>query len=882
MDANPPVVAEPAVPAIDPQIRTVLLCDLADSTALVERIGDRAAACLMQQHDRLVRQLLREHGGQEIDKSDGFLALFDHPSHAVDFALDYQRDLRALGNAEGCDLRARVGIHVGDVLTWRSADADISRGAKPVNVEGLAKPVAARLMQLAEPGQTLLSGVAFSLAVRAGNPALHAGARWCGHGRYRFKGVPEPVQVHEVGEPGIAPLRAPPSADKAWRDVPLWRRPAVLAAQAAGLLAVAAIVWMTLLRATPEAVAFRERDWVVVGSLNNLTGDPRFDGALETALRISLEQSRHVNVLPDLRVRDTLQRMGRAPDSPVDRATASEIALREGARAVLLPTVAEIGGRVRVSLEVVDPNNQKTVYAESADGAGAESALASVGDISERLRSKLGETVKSIEQSSEPVARVTSSSLDALRAYTLATRAFAVAELDEARAHLEHALALDPEFALAHAGVARYHIARAQHEQALQSLRHAASKGHRLSAREKLQVGALLAMVGHQQDYPEKLKALADMYPDEYPAAHNYALTMWYANDFAKGLTYAVRATGPQSVTRPASIYLQGILALGLDELDEASAHFHEGRSLGLSPAQTLMVSAVHAAKGDFAPALKELAGTSTRNAGEDLERRLLELVFMIDQGRWSDARQLADDVHDRAVALPEGPLRWKALGTHLIGYRFGKESAVRANAVFSEVLSSLRSSTAIDRERASSVLLYCGYIAADEGNIKLARRAIDAVSEIAEASPLHVLANLIRMVEAHIANMEGRHADALALLDPVIDGNEPVLAHRVAADAHYGLGNDEEARREALWLVEHRGRGYAEHGGSFVFRGENILQSRLALLRAAEAAARVGNIREAKQHLDGFRDAWPDSGSHESVRLRVTRLESKFSLQQP
>ncbi|MGO4776783.1 putative peptide modification system cyclase, partial [Lysobacter sp. 2RAB21] len=222
---------------------------------------------------------------------------------------------------------------------------------------------------------------------------------WKSHGRWRFKGVPEPQEIYEVGEPGIAPLRAPPNGPKAWRDVPLWRRPAALAAEIAVLAVIGTGVWFAT-RPQP-AIAFNQRDWVVVGDLRNLTGQGVLDDSLEQAFRISLEQSRYVNVLSDLKARDTLDRMQRKPDTVLDRAVASEIALRDGARAVILPTVAEVGGRVRVSAEVIDPHTQTTVYAESADGSGAQSTLGSIDTVTAALREKLGEAMKSIERDSE-------------------------------------------------------------------------------------------------------------------------------------------------------------------------------------------------------------------------------------------------------------------------------------------------------------------------------------------------------------------------------------------------------------------------------------------------------------------------------------------------
>ncbi|MCP6082750.1 hypothetical protein NL341_27510, partial [Klebsiella pneumoniae] len=84
------------------------------------------------------------------------------------------------------------------------------------------------------PGQVLLSAIAEPLTRRAARELGPRGEQlaWKSHGRWRFKGVPQAQEIFEVGEPGLAPLRAPASSPKAWRDIPLWRRPAALAAQA--------------------------------------------------------------------------------------------------------------------------------------------------------------------------------------------------------------------------------------------------------------------------------------------------------------------------------------------------------------------------------------------------------------------------------------------------------------------------------------------------------------------------------------------------------------------------------------------------------------------------------------------------------------------------
>src|SRR5690606_16359090 len=210
-----------------PQVRTLLLTDLCDSTTLVERMGDNEAAELFRAHDRLVLKLQQQWHGRLIDRSDGLLLLFERPIDGLGFAMDCVRGLRELGEEHkvarhGVELQARAGLHVGEVLTWRNSDAAVNVGAKPLEVEGLAKPMAGRLMTLARPGQILLSATAEPLAHRAARELGERGEHllWKSHGRWRFKGVPQAQDIYEVGEPGIAPLRAPQqNRAKAWRDI---------------------------------------------------------------------------------------------------------------------------------------------------------------------------------------------------------------------------------------------------------------------------------------------------------------------------------------------------------------------------------------------------------------------------------------------------------------------------------------------------------------------------------------------------------------------------------------------------------------------------------------------------------------------------------------
>ncbi len=202
-------------------IRVLVLTDLVDSTRLVESLGDVRMAELSARHDRMARDLLARYGGLEIDKTDGFLLLFESPGDALAYTLSYHRALHRLGRGEEVMLAARAGIHLGEVLLRRNPAGDVARGAKPLEVEGLAKPTAARVMSLAAARQTLLTRSVFDLARRAAvagelaDPEL----RWLDHGPYSFQGVGEALEVCEVGAKGFAPLTEPADSDKAKRAV---------------------------------------------------------------------------------------------------------------------------------------------------------------------------------------------------------------------------------------------------------------------------------------------------------------------------------------------------------------------------------------------------------------------------------------------------------------------------------------------------------------------------------------------------------------------------------------------------------------------------------------------------------------------------------------
>jgi TolB-like protein/class 3 adenylate cyclase/tetratricopeptide (TPR) repeat protein len=350
----------------NPAIRTLLLCDLVASTQLVERIGDAATADLLARHDRVARDLLSTCNGKEIDKSDGFLLLFERPIEAVRFALAYQAKIRDLGATFGSEMASRVGIHLGEIVLRENSPEDVARGAKPVEVEGLAKAIAARVMSLAGNGRVLLTRVAYDLARRAVvGTTDEAPLRWAAHGRYRLAGVEDLVDVCEVAEVGGTDLTRPPNSEKAhYADV---ESTPVQSGSGYATTAVAS-----------EPV-------LAVLAFDNLSSDPEMqffsDGVSE----------------------EIIQRLSRASDLKVIGRTSSfqfrgerkaEAAQSLGCSHVLDGSIRRAVGRVRIGAHLVEASSRTTLWSERYDRS-LEDIFAIQDEISENIAGALHQAFSS-------------------------------------------------------------------------------------------------------------------------------------------------------------------------------------------------------------------------------------------------------------------------------------------------------------------------------------------------------------------------------------------------------------------------------------------------------------------------------------------------------
>lgn len=818
-----------------PQLRALLFTDLCDSTMLVERIGDAAAAELFQQHDRLVLAMQQRWRGQQIDRSDGLFLLFERPVDALGFVLDYQQGLRQLGQDTQVPLRARAGLHVGEVILWKNSAEAIALGSKAVEVEGLAKPMAARLMQLARPGQILVSATAESMVRRAADGMGEAGngLKWKSFGRWRFKGVAQPMEVFGVVSSTMPSVGRPRATPKAMRDIPLWRRPMAMVAEATFVVTLVMGAWF-LTRPQP-AIAFVERDWVVLADARNLTGNPLLGDALNQALRISLEQSRYVNVLSDLKARDTMARMLMLESKEIDRAAAAQIAMRDGARAVLDPSVREVHGQLRIAIDVVDPASGAAVYTVFADGKGLSSALTSTDRVVAQLRGRLGEAMAQIGRTSAPLPQVATANLDALHAYAKGQLAYGRGQTEQSLTFFQVATRVDPGFAMAYIGQMRSLFSQGHLEDARAVLGKVKTMRHRLSTREALYLDAWRVELesGSAIAAGDAWKVLAELYPDHHGANVNHGLAEFLLGHYDKAERAVALADVDQNALRSVTLELLGRIELAQGKTPAALATLQRAMQMSGGRANRQLVAAL-AVAGDAKGANAMLARLPERGPGRWLEG----VSLAVDEGRLDQAMAAS---HAAAAGCSEGPFVCDLLATVNLSVHAAAGRCVDPGQV-DELIDSLLGSAGRpdDSERDQRLYLAAGSVYAAQRmglQSRMGRRVIE-LERLAAASGDPRARQLVTVVKANALHLSGNSADAIPMLQALVDGSELFQVHSVLAAAYAGTDATHEQRGQLAWMRAHRGRAYMEFAGSSALQAMNVRDSRLGPARPECTAA--------------------------------------------
>jgi serine/threonine protein kinase/tetratricopeptide (TPR) repeat protein len=195
------------------------------------------------------------------------------------------------------------------------------------------------------------------------------------------------------------------------------------------------------------AAGLTDNDTIVLADFDNSTGNPVFDDTLKTALSVSLRQSPFLSVLSDGVIDQTLQQMMRPADTKLTPDVARELCQRAASKAYIAGSIGSLGSEYVLGLKAVNCQNGETLAQEQVTADSKEKILGALGDAASKLRGELGESLATVQRFDVPLAQATTSSLEALKAYSLGARESA---LPAAIPHNQRAIELDPNFAMAY------------------------------------------------------------------------------------------------------------------------------------------------------------------------------------------------------------------------------------------------------------------------------------------------------------------------------------------------------------------------------------------------------------------------------------------------
>ena len=373
-----------------------------------------------------------------------------------------------------------------------------------------------------------------------------------------------PILAAAVSSPVEAASPASSSVTQAVRSRKLWY------ALAAVALIVAATFGLLHVR---KARALTEKDSVLVTDFVNTTGEPVFDGTLKSALAVQLEQSPYLNLTPESRIQDALRFMGRKPDERITSEIGREICIRQGIKAMLTGSIASLGNHYVIALEAVNAQTSDSLAREQVEATRKEDVLKSLDRAASNLRQKMGESLASVQQFAKPLEQATTSSLDALKEFSLGQQMHQKPDDYAAIPHLTRAVELDPNFAMAYATLGTIYKNIGKPSEGTEALKKAFDLRERASDRERFYI------LAHYYDEvvfdPDKALEVYGQWRQTYPRDSvpydNAALTYDAIGQPEKAIEFATQSVKLD----PNDAYAYGNLAssyLQLNRLDEAKA----------------------------------------------------------------------------------------------------------------------------------------------------------------------------------------------------------------------------------------------------------------------------------------------------------------------
>ncbi len=290
-----------------------------------------------------------------------------------------------------------------------------------------------------------------------------------------------------------------------------------------------------------RATALTERDNIVLADFENKTDDAVFDDTLKQALAVDLGQSPFLNIVSDRKIAATLELMGRAPTAPVVGEVARDLCQRVGAKAMLAGSISALGNDYVMDLNAINCATGDPLAKQQVEAHGKEAVLKALGSAAKDIRGKLGESLASVQKFTVPIEEATTSSLAALKAFSMGIQAAHTGGDAASLPYLQRATELDPNFALAYRYLAIDYRNLGQSTLARNNAMKAFELRQRVSEREKYAIEAFyyLLVTGELQKDNQVHEFWKQSYPRDPHPPTNLADSYSTSGDWEKALPEA-------------------------------------------------------------------------------------------------------------------------------------------------------------------------------------------------------------------------------------------------------------------------------------------------------------------------------------------------------
>jgi serine/threonine protein kinase/tetratricopeptide (TPR) repeat protein len=624
----------------------------------------------------------------------------------------------------------------------------------------------------------------------------------------------------------------------------LWK---VLLPAAVVLIAalVAACLYLRSRSATSvaKAMPLTEKDTVVLADFDNKTGDAVFDDALKQALAVELGQSPFLNVLSDRKVSETLRMMGRPANERITMDVGRELCLRTGSKSLLGGTISSLGSHYLLDLTAVACNTGDTLAKEQGEATSKEDVLKTLSRTSSSLRTKLGESLPSVQKFDVPV-EATTSSLEALKNYSMGITAGREQGSAPSIPFLKRAIELDPNFPMAYAALAVTYGNLQQRSLALECATKAYQLRDRVSEREKLRITATyFSATGELEKEAQTYELWEANYPRDFVPHGNLGGAYFNMGQFDKALAeYQEALRLAPTVTTYSNL---GIAYIALNRPDEAKATFDQAlaRKMDSGNLREIMYGLAFL-RGDVAQMEQQVAWSAGKPGVQDA---LLSVQSDTEAyyGRMSKAREFTRRAVDSAVRADskETAAFWQ-VNAALREAELGNTAMAKEEAIAALALSPGR-----------DVKVVAALTLARAGD---AARAKALAEELEKTYPTNTLMKLYWLPTINSAIEVGKNNSSQALVDL-----EPAAPYELGLAGVFINYLYPAYVRGQAYLLAHNGAAAAtefqklpDHRGIV----GNFVTGALAHLQIARAYAMAGDTAKAKAAYQDFLTFWKDA----------------------